>query len=561
MSGNQLGTAVGAFQRWFANPRAREWSGLVLFALAAFQLVLDFKILPPTAIDWIFSFATDTSQYYLAFAYYRNADWHFPLTHMETMLHPVGASFTLADGIPLLAIPLKAVRFALPADFQFYGAWLFSCILGSAVFAKILLERLLTLRPLVWAGIVILTLAPPMVARFAHCHLSAHWLVLAAFWTVMEERRLPMRRIWLFSTMSLFVQPYLFVIVSGLLITAFWVHRRERRQLLIGAVGWLIAVALSAWALGYFDMAVTTAQQADRYHADVTALFSAMGTSSIVPEIPMRGDIARMRNGSAEGFAYLGLGGLALFVALLACLVAPWVSRGERRRLHSTWVVLGLMSLLMAAFATSTSPFILGERSSGIPALTDLLEPITARLRSAGRFIWPLYYYVLVFGLQAAEQWLTRVKVASAGLVSGLVLVAAQAADLGPWLLERGQKRALTDPPPVGDVPDSVKQKYSAKTRIMALHPPKERHRCPGASKKTEAWRGVKYYPLALFGARRGLIVNTDFRATARLTREQHEAVCDYGEAMANAAKLPPDVMVVTPEDLKPASKRTRRRN
>jgi hypothetical protein len=104
----------------------------MLFALAAFQLVLDFKILPPAAIDWIFAFSYDTAQYYLAFAYYRNAAWHFPLTDMETMLHPVGASFTLADGIPLLAIPLKTVSWALPADFQFYGAWLFSCVVGSA---------------------------------------------------------------------------------------------------------------------------------------------------------------------------------------------------------------------------------------------------------------------------------------------------------------------------------------------------------------------------------------------------------------------------------------------
>jgi hypothetical protein len=61
-----------------------------------------------------------------------------------------------------------------------------------------------------------------------------------------------------------------------------------------------------------------------------------------------------------------------------------------------------------------------------------------------------------------------------------------------------------------------------------------------------------------LFGARHGLIVNTDFRATARLTRQQHEAVCDYGEAMAKAETLPPDVMLVTPDDLKSLAKKKR---
>lgn len=550
MSGDLARSALDSIARWFAKPRVREWLALCSFALCAFQLVLDFKIVPPGSIDWIFAFASDTSQYYLAFAYYRNADWHFPLTNMETMLHPVGASFTLADGIPLLAIPLKALDWALPDDFQFYGAWLFSCIVGAAVFAKLLLERVLTSKPLMWAGVVLITLAPPLVARFAHSHLAAHWLVLASFWTVMEERGLPKRRIWLFSTMSLFVQPYLFVIVSGLLTTAFWVHRRDRRQLLIGAGGWLLAVALAAWSLGYFDMAVTTAEQADRYHADVTALFSAMGTSSIVPEIPMGGDIARMRDGSAEGFAYLGLGGLLLFAALLARIAAPWIRKGEPRGLHPTWIVLGLMSLLMAGFATSASPFILGERASGIPALTQLLEPITARLRSAGRFIWPLFYFVLVFGLQAAEQWLTRIRISNAALVSSVVLVLAQAADIGPWLWERGQKPALTNPRPVGDLPKAVKKKLTSKTRILALNPPKERHACPGSN---ERWRGVNYYPLALFGARNDLIVNTDFRATARLTPEQMLAICGYGKAIAAMPKLPPDIMLVSPKDLKPA--------
>lgn len=550
MVGEQARSAFASMTRWIATPRGREWLLVVVFGLAAFQLVLDFKIVPPGSIDWIFAFASDTSQYYLAFAYYRNADWHFPLTEMETMLHPIGASFTLADGIPLLAIPLKAVDFLLPRDFQFYGAWLLSCMVGAAVFAKLLLERLLTKKPLVWAGIVLITLAPPLVARFMHSHLAAQWLVLASFWTVMEDRGLPKRRIWLFSTMSLFVQPYLFVIVSGLLATAFWVHRRDRRQLLIGAAGWVLAVGLAAFSLGYFNMAVTTAEQADRYHADLTALFSAMGTSSIVPEIPMGGDIARMRDGSAEGFAYLGLGGLFLFAALIARFAAPWIIKGERRGLHPTWVVLGLMSLLMAGFAMTASPFILGERTSGIPALTQLLEPITARLRSAGRFIWPIFYFVLVFGLQAAEQWLARIRWANAALVSSVAIVLAQAADIGPWLWERGQKPALTNPRPVGELPKSVKKRLTKETRILALNPPKERHACPGSN---ERWRGVNYYPLALFGARNKLIVNTDFRATARLTREQMLTICNYGKQMADLPKLPPDVMLVSPKDLKPA--------
>jgi hypothetical protein len=538
----------GGVRRWLALPRVRGWLVLVVGALAAFELVLDFRILPPTAIDWIFQFGFDTTQYYFAFAYYRNAAWHFPLTNMETMLHPVGASFLLADGIPLLAIPFKLVSSILPVDFQFYGIWLLSCILLSAIFAKILLERLLTSQPLIWAGIAMVTLAPPLVARFMHCHLAAQWLVLASFWTVMEERALPKRRVWLFSTLSLFIQPYLFAIVSGVLLAAFWVHRRQRRELLIGAVGWLLAIVLAAWALGYFGLAVTVADQKARYHADVSTFFSAMGTSSVVPDLPMGKEFGRVWKGTAEGYAYLGLGGMLLLAALVASLVATWFSRGEPRRLHPTWVVLGVISVAMACFAISPSPNVLGHRYGGFSGLTELIGPVTARFRSAGRFIWPLFYFILIFGMQAAEGWLTRLPIKGAALAGALLLVGAQGADLGPWLVGKGQKQAVTHPARLASVPSSVARRFSPATKIMAFDPPIERMWCRGRGERWPHRRA--YYPWAVFGARNKLRVNTDFRASSRLTPRQIDAVCDFGAKIKAAAVPPPDVMLVTPDDV-----------
>lgn len=527
----------------------REWLLLCAAAAAAFELVLDFRILPPQSIDWIFQFASDTAQYYLAFAYYRNSAWHFPVTNMDTMFHPVGASFMLADGIPLIAIPLKAVSWALPADFQFYGAWLFSCVVLSAVFAKLLLERLLETRPLIWAGVALITLAPPFVARFPHCHLAAHWLLIAAFWTVLEERGLPKRRIWLFSVMSLFIQPYLFAIVSGILLGAFWVHRRDVRQLLVGGSVWALLIGFSAWALGYFDLERVTARQEARYHADLTTFFSAMGTSSVVPDLPMGKEFRRVWDGWAEGYAYLGLGGMFLLVALVAVLVAPRRAGEERRRLHPRWVVLGAIAALMACFAISPSPNFLGQRYPGLSPLTELLGPVTARFRSAGRFIWPLFYFILTFGLQAMEQWAARVRIKRAALAAALLLIGAQAADIGPWLVKRGQKPAVANPTPLPRVPASVSSRLTPETKVMAFDPPIERMRCPG---RKEGWpRRRAYYPLALFGARNKLRVNTDFRAISRPTDRQIAAICSFGARIRSAPQPPPDVMLVTTDDVR----------
>lgn len=533
-------------------PGVREWTAVIAFALAAFQLVLDFRIVNPVAIDWIFSFGSDTAQYYLAFAYYRNAAWHFPLTDMETMLHPVGASFMLADGLPLGAIPLKAINWALPRDFQFYGAWLLSSVVLSAVFAKVVLERLLKSRALIWAGIAVITLAPPFVARFAHCHLAAHWMLLASFWTVMEDRGLPKWRIWLLSAASLFVQPYLFVLVSGILTGAFFRHRRERIRLAAPAAIWLLLVALAAWVLGYFELRQSTSAYTDGLFADFFALFGAMGTSSVVPDLPAGEVYARVWNGKAEGFAYLGLGGILLFIALVTLLGAAIWPRRAAPPLHPTWLVLGLLSLAFALLAISPSPVVLGHKYEGIPPLMRALEPFFVRLRSAGRFIWPLFYYVLLFGLQAAEHWLARVHFRFAVPAGALLLLTAQAADVGPWLAKKGRTRALTHPERVPEIPPTLRARYSRATRFLVFDPPIERvYETPADPwRQRDPWRKREgYYPLALFGARRGLVTNTDFKATARLTQEQEAAVTRYATDL-RGKPVPADVMLVTPEDV-----------
>jgi hypothetical protein len=218
------------------------------------------------------------------------------------------------------------------------------------------------------------------------------------------------------------------------------------------------------------------------------------------------------------------------------------------RRLHPTWVVLGIISVAMACFAISPSPNVLGHRYGGFSGLTELIGPVTARFRSAGRFIWPLFYFILIFGMQAAEAWLARLPMNSSTLAGALLLVGAQAADVGPWLVGKGQKHAVTQPSRLASVPKSVARRFSPATKIMAFDPPIERMWCRG---RGERWPHRRpYYPLAVFGARNKLRVNTDFRASSRLTPRQIDSICNFGAEIKAAAQPPPDVMLVTPDDV-----------
>ncbi len=527
--------------------RAREVALAALLGTLAFALVLDFGIVRPTAIDWLFNYHTDPAQYYISLAFYRNSAWHFPLDGMETMLHPAGASFTLADGIPLLGIPTKALTWALPTDFQYFGFWLFICYVLNAVFAKLVLNHLVRSRPLAWVGTAIVTLAPAFVANFRHAHLSSHWLILAAFHALIAAPAVPKRRIWVYSTMSLFIQPYLFVIVNGVLVGAYWIHRKERRDLAVTAMGWVALTLLSAWVLGYFRMPSSTASALPRFHADLVAFFSAMGTSSIVPDTPMGGPFRKQWNGTSATYAYLGLGGFALLAALLARLVEGAVRRPSAPILHPAWKVLGVLSLLMAAYAWTPSPYILGTRHAGLPFLTDLIHPIVLRLRSVSRFAWPLYYYVFFFGLQAADQWISRLSFARAAPIGALLLGGAQFADIGPWLMSRGNLRQFKNPTHVGKVSRSFERAVTKKVRYLVLDPPVSRRSCASVNIPAphRQWRHGEYYPIALFAARHHLIVNTDFRASARMSDNVLSVVCAYTAQMREAAGHRDNVVVL----------------
>jgi hypothetical protein len=530
----------------------REALALFVLGSVAFELVLDFRIIPPTRLAWIFTWDADPAGYYLASAYYRNAHWHFPLSQMETFLHPVGASFAMMDAIPLAGILTKLFDFALPDHFQYLGLWLYSCVLLNAVFGYLVLGRLVRDRALRWAGTCLIALAPPLVTRFMHVALSTQWLILAAFWTVLEDRTLPKARLWTFAALSLFVNPNLTVMVNGILVGVFWVHRRDLPKLGVAFGGWLVAVLGSALVLGYFGLHETRSNTHDFFFSDLTSFVSSYGTSSIIPTLPPARTRAEWYSawGLGENYAYLGLGGILLLVALLADAGTRFVRERPRRPTPAAEQALLAVCLLMAAYAVSPAPFLLGKRWEGLPFLMQLVEPIIARLRVPARFLWPLFYYVLVFGTRAVERWAARVSFPRAGAVAACIVVLAQAVDLGPWLLEQGKHVAFSKPRPLPELPASIAQRLTRHTRYLIFDPPPQRLRCP---KSGAQWGGYepRQFALALFGIEHHLITNTDFKIAARLSHEDLAKVCRYGERMSERETLPREVMLVTLADKK----------
>ena len=488
-------------------------------AVFVFGLSLDFFILGPRHIDWLLATGADSSIYFFSFAFYRHAPWAFPIAHFDTLFHPVGTSLILMDGLPLVAVPLKLLDRILPLRFQFLGLWLLVCIWLQTFFAHRFL-RVLKLPPLwCWVGAIVAATAPPFIGRFGHVALSSHFIILVAMTALCGE--LPGVALWLAPIVALWIHPYLFVIVLALSLTGQMRFAKKRGAPLRLALTGLGLIG-SMWVLGYFGLKQTRGTRFEYYASDLSSLANSMGGGRLLPS-------RDLGNGPWEGQAYLGCGGLFL----CAVLIAAWVVPSFRRKAGQNWWLLGACAV-MALYSLSTAPHFLGTVLFRLERLARLIEPISSRFRSSGRFIWPLYYYLLFFGLAALyrlsqeRRWLR---------FAAPALLALQLFDIWPGLLDKPAHLEMNLTAKVREVPEEIRSQLSPSTRLLIFMPP-VKTACAG-----KHWRGP-YQHLAWFALLNGLSTNANL-GEGRASPENNAAVCEYTQNMYRYRRDHPEAIFI----------------
>src|SRR5262249_30941040 len=142
------------------------------------------------------------------------------------------------------------------------------------------------------------------------------------------------------------------------------------------------------------------------------ALVTPLWLSRLMPELASH-------SAEAEGYAWLGLGVLALGASALPLLARdlPW------RRVAPVIAVAGLFTI----FAWSSSITILGRPILDVSVLYPTFHAVTRAFRSSGRFIWPLVY---LLGAGAIAVWCARrPRWAPFALAAALALQAADSTD------------------------------------------------------------------------------------------------------------------------------------
>lgn len=293
-------------------------SALMGGLLAILLFPWDFTF-PGNDRDW--HMAGDAAQHAIAQRHFLADAWRASLLEVGTLQ---GLNLAFLDGIPALAVPIKAIAPQLPPGFHAIGlfyvlAWVLQPV--AAVWAL----RGAGVRGL-WPALAVAVLAlsmPAFLMRFGHAALTGHFVILAALG--LYFRLLRDARWWAlavpFQVMALLVHPYLALMALALLaaVPLTLLLRREGPFLpaALGAAAALAAMLGVMAGLGYFGAAGDGG-------------FGQFAMNLLSPFWPHRSwllgglvstEVDATGHGGWEGYNWLGLG---LWAALAGGLALGW---------------------------------------------------------------------------------------------------------------------------------------------------------------------------------------------------------------------------------------------
>ena len=378
---------------------AIEWISLVFIGVSAFLLSCAFAILNPRNTAWLRW--GDSAQHYLGWEFFRRSDLiQFPIGNNPSFGTGFSSSIFYSDAIPLLALPLKYLLRPINGDFQYLGIWILACFILQAIFAFKIISRFVNypLSRLLIVGFF--CTAPAFIFRFSidgfgHFALGSHFLILWAIDTYIKSDS-EKKHWFLVLCLTSFIQPYMVLIVLPIFLASEIrtlilpsINLRKLPFLLLRSCKIAFGIGILLFVFGGFSLGGIQGDNLRKFRATLTSLIDpgptyATSWSSIIPDI-------NADSGTNEGFGFLGLGVwiiLLLVVALKILYDKFSISRN----------LLPLFFAALVSFILSLSPLVsLGSFDLFEIPTGQFVYSIWSVARSAGRFIWPPLYIVMIW--------------------------------------------------------------------------------------------------------------------------------------------------------------------
>ena len=390
------------FKQYFDNVKFLDII-IFLIVILFFHLCYGLQIINPTNINWIMSVYHDWGQHYLGWAFYRNDPWTFPLGAIESYNYPVGTNIGFMDSIPLLGLLFKPFSSILPDDFQYLGIWLFICSYFVAFYTKKILQLYKVSNWIILLAVILMIANPVLLFRSIHPALSSHFLILGSIYNHLKpsfgnSKKINLNQIFLFFIAAT-VNPYIMVMIFGFNVIIpfkhFWIEKTSTLKqtilypiisILLFVIFWII-IGMIEFSKG---TSVASAEPFSLYSFNLNSFFDGYGFfSKILP------DLGRMTPNQYEGFAYLGVGMMALI--LIGFIYTIYLLFKKRIQYISIkkWSLLLFLCLASLLFAITNVISFNSEIIATLP-LPKIIEKLGFIFRASGRFVWPFYYLLFI---------------------------------------------------------------------------------------------------------------------------------------------------------------------
>lgn len=368
----------------------------ILVGFIWFLILYGFNYLNFTNVDWIYISGGDVFQHQIGWEWFRQEPWRFPIGRIEAYGYPFGTFISYTDSIPLLALPIKLLDAILPQNFQYLGLWELISLIGQMLFGMLILGEFTPSYFKKILGASLLVLAPILLYRaFEHNSLTAQWILLAGIWLILLEYR---GKLWRWAWVILFVSAILVQLYFVAMLTPLWLislyfrYKREK-NIKILVVDLLITPAVMlviGYSIGLFSLSVGNLLAAGLgyFSWNLNGFFNPLKYSTVLNALPIGVE------GQYEGFSYLGLGNL---------LVLPFAFFIFFKKDHSShrlsfYLPFIIISIAFILFALSNKAFLNAQPLWDFQ-LPKYVQILFSLFRATGRFIWPVFYFLVLFGI------------------------------------------------------------------------------------------------------------------------------------------------------------------
>ena len=360
-------------------------------------LFLDYKNLGFTSTNWLTLY--DSKSDFLALKFFLNDKWRFPIG-LNPNYGDLQNSIVFSGAVPLLSFIFKIFKNYLPYNFHFFSIWIMICFSLQYFFSYKIIHYLTKKTYYSLIAAIFFVISPILIHRLGiHLTLSAHWIILAALYLEIfkDQKFLLSKKIFLLIISSLihFYFTIMLIIINAVFSLEKLYIKKNFKLFLKENLFLFTPLILTMFLFGYFVLPPSDSLGFGYgfYKANLLTFFDSSPDNSINTWSLFLPDIYNSI-GESEGFGYFGLGILILFLILVFFIYVNYLKIIKRNLIY---LIISLLFLIIA-FSNSINFGSYQVLNFELPIF--MYAPLSI-IRASGRFIWPVYYLILIFSFYA----------------------------------------------------------------------------------------------------------------------------------------------------------------